>query len=130
MPQVNTLTRFSLRFFAALLGVALLSFLVLRAGPQIILSQMPKLGLGLAVIIVLGSMGYLIRTWAWRLTFACDIGALHWTRSFGVYLVSEALGQLGGKVLGEGMRVSLLKPVVPLVKACGAAGKCNSFGCN
>lgn len=119
MPQVNSVTRFSLRFFAAFLGVALLTFLVLRAGPQIIWRQMHKVGLGLAVIIVLGGIGYLIRTWAWRLTFACDIGALAWTRSFGACLVSEAFGQLGvaGKVLGEGMRISLLKSAVPLANA-------------
>lgn len=119
MPQANSVARFSLRFSAVFLGIALLSFLVLRAGPQAIWSQIHKVGLGLAVIIVLGGMGYLIRTWAWRCTFACDISALHWTRSFGACLVSEALGQLGagGKVLGEGMRVSLLKPAVPLANA-------------
>src|SRR5579864_8086146 len=116
MPRINAVTRFSFRFFAAFLGLALLTSLVLRAGPQIIWNQVHKVGLGLAVIIFLGGIGYLIRTWAWRLTFACDISALRWRRSFGVYLVSEAFGQLGagGKVLGEGMRVSLLRSAVPL----------------
>jgi hypothetical protein len=49
----------------------------------------------------------------------CDISALRWPRSFVLCLVSEALGQLGvgGKILGEGMRISLARSAVPLTDA-------------
>lgn len=119
MPQVNSVTRFSFRFFAVVLGLALLASLVLRAGPEVIWNQVHKVGLGLVVIIILGGLAYFIRTWVWRLTFACDISALSWSRSFGACLASEALGQfgVGGKAVGEGVRIALLRPVVPLANA-------------
>ena len=120
---VNSVARFSFRFFAALLGLALLATLVLRTGPQIIWNQLHKVGLGLVLIILLGGVAHLIRTWSWRLAVGCDISALSWSRSFAACLVSEALGQLGvgGKVLGEGMRISLLRSAVPLTNAIPAS---------
>ncbi len=120
MPRVKSVIRFSSRFFAVFLGLTLLTVLVLRTGPQIIWNQVQTLGSGgMVLIIVLGGLAYLIRTWAWRLTFVCDISALRWSRSFVLCLVSEALGQLGlgGKVLGEGMRISLARSAVPLTDA-------------
>jgi len=122
MPRVNSVTRISFRFFAVLLGLALLTSLVLRTGPQVIWTQVHKVGLGLLLIIIIGGLAYFIRTWVWRLTFACDITALSWSRTFGICLASEALGQLGigGKAVGEGMRIALLRPVVPLSNAISA----------
>jgi uncharacterized membrane protein YuzA (DUF378 family) len=122
MPQIKSITKFSLRVLAVFLGLALLRSLVLRAGPQVVWSQLHEVGLGLAVIIIMGGISYFLRTWAWRLTFACDIKALSWSRSFGLCLISEALGQLGlgGKVVGEGMRISLLRSEVPLSNAIPA----------
>jgi len=92
---MNPITKFSFRFFAVLVGLTLLGSLVLRAGPEVVWNQLRTVGSGLAVIIVLGGVALLVRTWAWRLTFACDITALSWSRSFAASLVSEALGQLG-----------------------------------
>ena len=48
-------------------------------------------------------------------TITYDIKGLRWSRSIGAQLVSDACGQLGfaGKMVGEGIRVSLLSPVVP-----------------
>jgi len=111
--------KISFRFFAVVLGLGLLASLVLRTGPEIIWNQVHKVGFGLVVIILLGGLAYFIRTWVWRLTFACDITALSWSRSFGTCLASEALGQLGvgGKAVGEGIRIALLRPVVPLANA-------------
>ena len=125
MPQINSITKSAFRFFAASLGLVLLTALVVRTGPQIIWNQVHAVGMGMAVIIVLGGVAYFIRTWAWRLTLMCDVTALPWSRSFALCLVSEALGQLGvgGKVLGEGMRISLLRIL-------SAYGKCNSVGCH
>lgn len=123
MPQTKSITKIGFRFFAAFLGLALLAMLVLRTGPQIIWNQVHAVGFGMAVIVALGGVALFIRTWAWRMTLMCDITALPWTRSFAVCLVSEALGQLGagGKVLGEGMRVSLLRSSVPIANAIPSA---------
>ena len=119
MLKAHRVSRLSLRFFAVFLGLALLASLVLRAGPEVIWNQLHKVGVGLVLIISLGGVAYFIRTWIWRLAFSCDISALSWARSFGACLVSEALGQLGvgGKAVGEGVRIALLRRAVPLSNA-------------
>lgn len=106
----------SFRFFAAVLGAGLFGYLMLRTGPQTIWRQVHAVGVGVAVIIVLAGLSHLLKTWAWRLTFTCDIGGLSWPRSLGMRLISEAIAQIGvaGKVLGEGVRVSLLGSAVPV----------------
>jgi phosphatidylglycerophosphate synthase len=113
----------SFRFFAAVLGVGLLAYLMLRTGPQTIWKQVQAVGLGVALIIVLGGVSHVLKTWAWRLTFTCDIGGVSWFRSFGMRLISEAIAQLGlpGKVLGEGVRVSLLGSAVPVANGISSA---------
>jgi uncharacterized membrane protein YuzA (DUF378 family) len=75
-------------------------------------------GWGLALIIILGGFSQLIRTCAWRQTITYDIKGLRWSRSIGAQLASDACGQLGfaGKMVGEGIRVSLLSPVVPVTR--------------
>jgi phosphatidylglycerophosphate synthase len=100
----------ALRAFSVLLGLGLLAHLVLRTGPRMIWTQIHAVGWGVAVIIVLGGLAHLVKTWAWRLTFRSDIGGVSWRRSFGMRLISEAIGQVGiaGKFLGEGVRVSML----------------------
>jgi len=106
----------SFRFFAAALGVGLLAYLMLRTGPQTIWKQVHAVGVGVALIIVLAGISHVLKTWAWRLTFTCDIGGISWLRSFGMRLISEAIAQIGlaGKVLGEGVRVSLLGSAAPV----------------
>jgi hypothetical protein len=106
----------SFRFLTPLLSFALLAYLVLRTGPQLVWDQVHEVGFGLALIIILGGVSHSIKTWAWRRTYTCDIKGLSWSRSFGAYLVSEATGQFGfaGKMIGEGMRVSLVGSSVPL----------------
>lgn len=117
--NVQSLMRFSLRFFASLLGLGLMSYLVFRAGPGLVWKQVQAVGWGVALIVILGGFSQLIRTWAWRQTFTCDINGLSWSRSLGTQLASDALGQLGlaGKLLGEGLRISLLGRDVPLSSA-------------
>jgi hypothetical protein len=92
--------------------------LVFRTGPEIIWKQVQVVGWGFALIIILGGLSQLIRTCAWRQTITYDISGLPWSRSIGVQLASDACGQLGvaGKLVGEGIRVSLLSPVVPLAR--------------
>jgi hypothetical protein len=120
--SIRFLTRISLRFLAALLGLGLLSYLVFRTGPGIVWKQVQAVGWGLALIIILGGFSQLIKTWAWRQTFTSDISGLSWRRSFGTQLVSDAMGQLGlaGKLIGEGVRVSLVRSAVPLASGISA----------
>lgn len=81
------------------------------------------MGWGLVLIIVLGGVSQFVQTCAWRQTFACDISRLSWSRSIGVQLISDAAGQLGiaGKLVGDGLRVSLLGASVPLPSGISAA---------
>lgn len=113
----------SFRLFTAAFGVGLLAYLTLRTGPQTIWKQVQTVGMGVALIIVLGGISHVLKTWAWRLTFTCDIAGISWPRSFGMRLISEAIAQLGlaGKVLGEGVRVSLLGTAAPVANGISSA---------
>jgi len=114
--------RFSLRFLAALLGVGLLGYLVFRTGPALVWKQLQVVGWGVALIIILGGLSQFIKTCAWRQAFTCDISKLSWSRSFVGQLISDGIGQFGvaGKVIGEGMRISMLGRAVPLASALSA----------
>lgn len=122
-PRLRSLIRLSLRSFGALLGLALLSYLVFRTGPGIVWKQLQSIGWGLAVIIALGGIAQFIKTCAWRQAFTCDINGLSWSRSFGAQLVSDGLGQLGfaGKLIGEGVRISLVGSSAPLPNVISAS---------
>ena len=123
IPKFATLTRVSVRFFAVLLALGLLVYLVFRVGPQEVWNQLHAVGWGLALIISLGGFSQVIKTWAWRQTFMCDISGLSWARSLGTQLASDAMGQLGfaGKLVGEGIRVSLLGSALPLASRISAS---------
>ena len=127
MSKFRLLIRISLRVFAALLGLGLLGYLVFRAGPGVVWKQVQVVGWGFSLIIILGGLSQLIRTCAWRQTITYDIKGLRWSRSIGAQLASDACGQLGfaGKMVGEGIRVSLLSPVVPVdrgISSCAIDG--------
>ncbi|MGA9391179.1 MAG: lysylphosphatidylglycerol synthase domain-containing protein [Candidatus Sulfotelmatobacter sp.] len=131
-PRLRSLIQLSLRFFAALLGLGLLSYLVFRTGPGIVWKQLQAVGWGFALVILLGGGSQLAKTCAWRQAFTCDISGLSWSRSFVAQLISDAFGQFGvaGKVVGEGTRISLLGRVVPLSNALSAGaidGALHSF---
>src|ERR1035438_7115669 len=121
-PRLQSLIQLSLRFFAALLGLGLLSYLVLRAGPGIVRKQLQAVGWGFALVILLGGLSQLAKTCAWRQAFTCDISQLSWSRSFVAQLISDGIGQFGvaGKVVGEGTRISLLGRAVPVSSALSA----------
>jgi uncharacterized membrane protein YuzA (DUF378 family) len=120
--RLQSLIQLFLRFFAALLGLGLLSYLVFRTGPEAVWKQLQAVGWGLALIILLGGFSQFIKTCAWRKAFTCDISQLSWFRSFVAQLISDAFGQFGvaGKVVGEGARISLLGRAVPLSNALSA----------
>lgn len=120
--RLPSILQFSLRFFAALLGLSLLGYLVFRSGPGAVWKQLQAVGWGLALIIMLGGFSQFIKTCAWRHAFTCDISGLSWSRSFVAQLISDAIGQFGvaGKVVGEGTRLSLLGSTVPVSNALAA----------
>jgi len=122
VPNFQSLIRMSLRFLAAVLGLGLLGYLVFRAGPEAVWKEVQAVGWGLALAIILGGLCQLIRTWAWRQTITYDIKGLRWSRSLGAQLASDACGQLGfaGKLIGEGIHVSLVSPVVPVARGISA----------
>ncbi len=103
MAKLQCVRRLFLRLFATLVGLALLGYLVFRAGPEVVWKQVQAVGWGLVVIIILGGVAQFIKTCSWRQTFGCDISGLSWSRSFGVQLVSDAAGQLG--FAGKSFRV-------------------------
>lgn len=119
----KSLTRNSLKLLGILVGPGLFAYLIFRAGPHALWQQVHAVGWGLAVIVLLGGVPQLIRTWSWRNTFTCNIGELSWSRSLGTQLASDALGQLGfaGKLVGEGVRVSLVDGAVPLASAISSS---------
>jgi Lysylphosphatidylglycerol synthase TM region len=99
-----------LRFASVLIGLALLGWLLSRTDAHMLAKQTKAVGWGLVLVIALGGVSHLIKTWAWRLTFLCDLRNLSFRRSFGLRLMSEGMGKLGiaGLVLGESTRVFLL----------------------
>jgi len=121
-PKLQPLIQFSLRFFAALLGLGLLGYLVFRSGPGAVWKQLQAVSWGFALVILLGGLAQLAKTCAWRQAFTCDISGLSWFRSFVAQLISDGIGQFGvaGKVVGEGTRISLLGRAVPVSNALSA----------
>ncbi|MGA9862418.1 MAG: lysylphosphatidylglycerol synthase domain-containing protein [Terriglobales bacterium] len=121
-PRLQSLIQLSLRFFAALLGLGLLGYLVFRSGPGAVWKQLQAVGWGFALVILLGGLSQLAKTCAWRRAFTCDISGLSWSRSFVAQLISDGIGQFGvaGKVVGEGTRISLLGRAVPVSSALSA----------
>jgi len=111
--------RQALHYLAAVLGIALLVVLVRRTGTGTVIHQVKTIGWGFGVVLVLGGIGHLIKTWAWRLTFACEIKNISFARTFALRLVSEAIATLGlpGQVIGEAARVSLLGSDVPIANS-------------
>jgi Lysylphosphatidylglycerol synthase TM region len=104
------------RFAAALLGIALLVSVICGTGPSRVVDQVKAVGWGLGLVIALGGIAHLTKTLAWRLTFLCDLRDVSFARTFGLRLVSEAIGSFGlpGQVLGETARVYLLGSALPV----------------
>ena len=129
MSEPNHKSKTGFRWLVAVLGIALLTYLISRTGPRALWTNVRAVGYGLIAVIALGGLTHLVKTAAWRKTFTCDISHLSWPRSFGMRLVSEAIGQFGiaGKIVGEGTRVSLLGSAVPIVNGIAAAALDTGF---
>ena len=113
-------TRQTLRYLVPVMGMVLLVWLVLRTGTALVLQQIKTIGWwGFGVVLLLGGLSHLIKTWSWRLTFQCEIRNISLARTLGLRLISEAIAILGlpGQVLGEAARVSLLGSDVPMANS-------------
>jgi phosphatidylglycerophosphate synthase len=111
-----TKTRLPLRLLAGIFGVLLLAYLIRRAGPAKLLESVAALGWGLSLVVALGGVSHLVKTWAWRLTLLNEKLHVSFVRMLGLRLASESVGQLGflGQVFGESLRVSLLSSTMPI----------------
>ena len=105
-----------LRVLAGLFGALLLADLVRRTGPSALLESVATLGWGLILVLALGGVSHLVKTWAWRITLLDEKHHVSFGRMLGLRLSSEAVGQFGvlGQVSGETLRVSLMSSTMPL----------------
>ena len=104
-----------LRMVAALLGSALLAYMVVRAGSDKLLENAKSIGWGIFLILGLAGISHVVKTFAWRLNLPGEINKVSFSRTLGLRLVSEAIGQLGflGQVVGDATRVSFLTSELP-----------------
>ena len=116
MSRIVPRARLPLQLAAGIFGFLLLTYLVRRAGPAKLLESITTLGWGLILVIALGGVSHLVKTWAWRLTLLDEKHHVSFARMLGLRLGSEAVGQLGavGQLFGETLRVSLLSSTLPL----------------
>ena len=116
MSRIGRKTRLPLRLLAGMFGIFLLTYLVRRAGPAKLLESMATLGWGLTLVIALGGVSHVVKTWAWRLTLLNEKHRVSFVRMLGLRLASDGAGQLGSlaQLFGETLRVSLLSPTMPL----------------
>jgi phosphatidylglycerophosphate synthase len=98
------------RFVTVSASVALLAWLICRIGPAQLHQDLARLGWGLVLIIAVGGLPQVIRTWAWRFTLPQGQRHVSFAHMLALRLGSEAIAQLGflGTVVGDGLRVSLL----------------------
>ena len=116
MSSSASKTQSPLPLVAGASGLFLLAYIVHRAGPAKLLASITTLGWGLGLVLLWGGVAHVVKAWAWRLTLLEDKRHVSFARLLGLRLASEAVGQLGGlaQLFGEGLRVSLLGPAMPL----------------
>ena len=112
----NRAIRGTLRLLAIVGGAALLAHLIARIGVGTVTDNLRAVGWGMVPVLALGGLFHLVRAYAWRLTLSSDIPEISIARLFGLRLIAESAGTLGlaGQMVGDGMRVSLLGPAVPM----------------
>src|SRR5215469_7154782 len=110
----------AVRYLVPALGILLLAGLVHRTGTATILQGIKTIGFrGFSLVLLLGGLSHLIKSWSWRLSFQCDIRNVSFARALGLRLVCEAIAIFGfpGQVLGEATRVSFLGTDVPMANS-------------
>src|SRR5271166_2309255 len=105
-----------LRIVAALAGTGLLGYLVVRAGSDKLVENAKSIGWwGIFLVLGLAGISHLVKTCAWRLTLPGEFKKVSFSRTLGLRLVCEAIGQFGfvGQVVGDATRASLLASDLP-----------------
>lgn len=122
MSDRSRRTRILLRL-TPLLGMGLFVHLITTTNLRAVASHAATIGWGLLLVIALGGLIHVFKTWAWRLTLRDEARKISFARSLGLRLISEAIGQFGffGMVGGEAARVSLLGSGVPVAGAVSSA---------
>lgn len=112
----------------ALLGLALFAYFVWRAGPGEIWSNVSKIGWGLAGILALGGLRFVVRALAWTLCFEPP-HQLRFRAAFSAYLIGDSAGNVVplGLVVSEPTKIALVRERVPLVAAVSAIAVENIF---
>ena len=115
MPNSTPQTKGLLRILAGLLGTGLLACLVVRAGADRLIENAKVIGWGILLVLGLAGISHIIKTWAWRLTLSGEFKKVPFSRTLGLRLVSEAIGQFGfvGQMVGDATRASLLTSELP-----------------
>lgn len=105
------------------LGLGLLVYLIATANLRVVAAQARAIGWGILLVIALGGLTQVFKTWAWRLTLWDEVHKISFARSLGLRLISEAIGQFGfvGMVGGEVARVTLLGSGVSVAGAVTSA---------
>src|SRR5277367_2780745 len=116
MSRTMAKARLPIRLLAGTFGVFLFTYLIHRAGPAKLLESVITMGWGLGLVMASGGVAHLMKTWAWRLTLLDEKRQVSFARMLGLRLASEAVGQMGGlgQLFGDGLRVSMLGPAMPL----------------
>ena len=104
---------------APILGVGLLAYLLSTVKLSALTVNAKTIGWGMLLVIALGGLSHVIKTWAWRLTLAAEARRVSFARMLGLRLISEAIGQFGflGMLGGEAARISLLGPGISVAGA-------------
>jgi uncharacterized protein (TIRG00374 family) len=116
MSKSATKMQWALRSLAGIFGTALLIYLIRRVGPEKIAEDIATVGWGLALVIALGGVSHVVKTFAWRMTLTGWVGRVSLLRMFQLRVASEAVGQVGvlGQLFGEGLRISAYDASIPI----------------
>ena len=89
--------------------------MVVRAGSDKLFENAKSIGWGIFLILGLAGISHVVKTFAWRLNLPGEINKVSFSRTLGLRLVSEAIGQFGflGQVVGDATRVSFLTSELP-----------------
>jgi hypothetical protein len=99
--------------------MGLLAYLISKVNVHALAANAKTIGWGLLLVIALGGLSHLVKTWAWLITMQGERRNVSFARALGLRLASEAIGQLGflGMVGGETTRVSLIGSGISLPAA-------------
>src|SRR5215467_1316513 len=105
----------------AVAGLALLVWVIARVGPAEIAADVRQVGWGIAVVIALGGLRFLLRAVAWRLCLD-DPRSLSVGDAFSAVVCGDAIGNLTplGPLVGEPAKAALVRGRVAIGPAITA----------